>query len=140
MDITTLLFGTIAVLLILFMYLAFYVNNLSKSLRSSDSDLKQLKQFTAMQQTQLKDLAHELQTMTNAAYGVGKRINQLAGQIRELDDRQEEFDLKEQGSQSMQQAIALVHKGATIDELMESSDMSRGEAELLIMVHGNQSD
>lgn len=140
MDITTLLFGTIAVLLILFMYLAFYVNNLSKSLRSSDSDLKQLKQFTAMQQTQLKDLAHELQTMTNAAYGVGKRINQLAGQIRELDDRQEEFDLKEQGSQSMQQAIALVHKGATIDELMESSDMSRGEAELLLMVHGNQSD
>ena len=140
MDITTLLFGTIAVLLILFMYHAFYVNNLSKSLRSSDSDLKQLKQFTAMQQTQLKDLAHELQTMTNAAYGVGKRINQLAGQIRELDDRQEEFDLKEQGSQSMQQAIALVHKGATIDELMESSDMSRGEAELLLMVHGNQSD
>ena len=93
-----------------------------------------------MQQTQLKDLAHELQTMTNAAYGVGKRINQLAGQIRELDDRQEEFDLKEQGSQSMQQAIALVHKGATIDELMESCDMSRGEAELLLMVHGNQSD
>lgn len=138
MDIITLLFGTIAVLLILFLYLAFYVNNLSKSLRNSDSELKQLKEFTAMQQKHLKDLAHELQTMTNAAYGVGKRINQLAGQIRELDDRQEEFDLKEQGSQSMQQAIALVHKGATIDELMDSCDLSRGEAELLIMVHGEQ--
>ncbi len=136
MDITSVLFGTIAILLILFLYLAFYVNGLSKSLRTSGSELKQLKQFVALQQKQLKDLSHELQTMTNAAYGVGKRINQLAGQLRELDDRQEEFDLKDQGSHSMQQAIALVHKGATVEELVENCDMSLGEAELLIMVHG----
>ncbi|MDX2503623.1 MAG: DUF2802 domain-containing protein [Gammaproteobacteria bacterium] len=140
MEISTLLFATTAVLLILFFYLAFYVNKLSKSLRNSDAELKQLKQYTSLQQKQLKELAHELQTMTKAAYGVGKRINQLAGQIRELDDRQEEFDLKEQGSHSMQQAIALVQKGATIDELMDTCEMSRGEAELLIMVHGNQSE
>jgi hypothetical protein len=78
--------------------------------------------------------------MTSAAYGVGKRINQLAGQLRELDDRQEEFDLKDQGSHSMQQAIALVHRGATIEELVENSGMSVGEAELLIMVHGQSSE
>lgn len=140
MDVTTLLFAAIVVVLILFLILALYVNSLSRSLKQSDSQLKQLKQYTIMQQKQLKELSHELQTMTNAAYGVGKRINQLAGQIRELDDRQEEFDLKEQGSQSMQQAIALVHKGATIDELIESCDMSRGEAELLMMVHGTHPD
>lgn len=140
MDITSVLFGTIAVLLILFLFLAFFVNGLSKSLRTSDSEVKQLKQFVALQQKQLKDLSHELQTMTSAAYGVGKRINQLAGQLRELDDRQEEFDLKDQGSHSMQQAIALVHKGATVEELVENCDMSLGEAELLIMVHGQQSE
>ena len=140
MDITSVLFGTIAVLLILFLFLAFFVNGLSKSLRTSESELKQLKQFVALQQKQLKDLSHELQTMTNAAYGVGKRINQLAGQLRELDDRQEEFDLKDQGSHSMQQAIALVHKGASVEELVENCEMSLGEAELLIMVHGQQSE
>lgn len=140
MDLTTILFITIIVVLILFLLLAVYVNSISRSLKQSDSQLKQLKQFTVMQQNQLKELSHELQTMTNAAYGVGKRINQLAGQIRELDDRQEEFDLKEQGSGSMQQAIALVHKGATIEELIESCDMSRGEAELLVMVHGSHTE
>lgn len=140
MDITSILFGTIAVLLILFLYLAFYVNGISKSLRTSDSDLKQLKQFVSLQQKQLKDLSHELQTMTSAAYGVGKRINLLSGQIRELDDRQEEFDLKDQGSHSMQQAIALVHKGASVEELVENCEMSLGEAELLIMVHGQQAE
>lgn len=140
MAITSVLFGTIAVLLILFLFLAFFVNGLSKSLRTSDSEVKQLKQFVALQQKQLKDLSHELQTMTSAAYGVGKRINQLAGQLRELDDRQEEFDLKDQGSHSMQQAIALVHKGATVEELVENCDMSLGEAELLIMVHGQQAE
>ncbi len=140
MAITSVLFGTIAVLLVLFLYLAFYVNGLSKSLHTSDSEVKQLKQFVALQQKQLKDLSHELQTMTSAAYGVGKRINQLAGQLRELDDRQEEFDLKDQGSHSMQQAIALVHKGATVEELVENCDMSLGEAELLIMVHGQQAE
>ncbi|MCU7939695.1 MAG: DUF2802 domain-containing protein [gamma proteobacterium symbiont of Bathyaustriella thionipta] len=140
MEITSILFGTIAVLLILFLYLSFYVNGLSKTLQNSNSEIKQLKQFVTLQQKQLKELSHELQTMTNAAYGVGKRINQLAGQIRELDDRQEEFDLKDQGSHSMQQAIALVHKGASVDELIENCEMSQGEAELLIMVHGQQSE
>ena len=140
MEITSLIFGITAVLLILFLYIVFYVNGLRKSLHNSDSELKQIKQFVTLQQKQLKELSHELQTMTNAAYGVGKRINQLAGQIRELDDRQEEFDLKDQGSHSMQQAIALVHKGATVDELIENCEMSQGEAELLIMVHGQQSE
>ena len=111
-----------------------------RSMQDVISELKQIKQFVTLQQKQLKELSHELQTMTNAAYGVGKRINQLAGQIRELDDRQEEFDLKDQGSHSMQQAIALVHKGATVDELIENCEMSQGEAELLIMVHGQQPD
>lgn len=140
MDITSVLFGTTAVLLLLFLFLAFFVNGLSQSLRTSESEVKQLKQFVALQQKQLKELSHELQTMTNAAYGVGKRINQLAGQLRELDDRQEEFDLKDQGSHSMQQAIALVHKGASVDELIENCEMSLGEAELLIMVHGQQTE
>ena len=135
MNITVILFATISILLILFLYLAFYVRALTQSLQQSNAQLSQLKQFATLQQKQLKDLAHELQTMTNAAYGVGKRINQLAGQIRELDDRQEEFDLKEQGSASMQQAIALVHKGASVAELVENCAMSQGEAELLIMVH-----
>lgn len=140
MEITSILFGIIVVLLILFLYLAFYVNGLNKSFHNSNLEIKQLKQFVALQQKQLKELSHELQTMTNAAYGVGKRINQLAGQIRELDDRQEEFDLKDQGSHSIQQAIALVHKGATVDEIIENCEMSQGEAELLIMVHGQQSE
>lgn len=129
---------SIAVLLLLFLALVIYVNSLNRTLQQSRSELKQLKQFAALQQTQLKDLSHELQAMTSAAYGVGKRINQLSAQIRELDDRQEEFDLKEQGAQSMQQAIALVHKGASIEELMETCEMSRGEAELLMMVHGQR--
>lgn len=131
-----LIYTSMAVLLALFLMLLVYVNSLNRSLKQSKSELKQIKQFTAMQQKQLKELSHELQAMTSAAYGVGKRINQLSAQIRELDDRQEEFDLKEQGAQSMQQAIALVHKGASIEELMETCEMSRGEAELLIMVHG----
>ncbi|MCP3851123.1 MAG: DUF2802 domain-containing protein [Gammaproteobacteria bacterium] len=139
MDITLALFGMTVILLILFLLLAFFVNGMNKSLRISESEVKQLKQFVSLQQKQLKELSHELQTMTNAAYGVGKRINQLAGQLRELDDRQEEFDLKDQGSHSMQQAIALVHKGASVDELIDNCEMSRGEAELLIMVHGQES-
>lgn len=140
MEITTLIFITIIVLLVLFLYLAYYVNSLSKSVYNSKAELKQVKQYIVMQQKQLKELAHELQTMTNAAHGVGKRINILSGQIRELDDRQEEFDLKEQGSQSMTQAIALAQKGASIDELMETCEMSRGEAELLMMVHGEAAE
>ncbi len=139
MDITLALFGMTVILLILFLLLAFFVNGMNKSLRISESEVKQLKQFVSLQQKQLKELSHELQTMTNAAYGVGKRIIQLAGQLRELDDRQEEFDLKDQGSHSMQQAIALVHKGASVDELIDNCEMSRGEAELLIMVHGQES-
>ena len=140
MEITTFIFITIIALFILFLYLAYYVNTLAKSVYKANADLKQLKQYIVLQQKQLKEMAHELQTMTNAAYGVGKRINILAGQIRELDDRQEEFDLKDQGAKSMTQAIALAQKGASIEELMLTCDMSRGEAELLMMVHADMDD
>ena len=140
MDTTEILFGALAALALVIVIPAFLVFRLSKSQRTSSAEIKQLKQFVALQQKQLKDLSHELQSMTSAAYGVGKRISQLAGQLRELDDRQEEFDLKDQGSHSMQQAIALVHKGATVEELVENCEMSVGEAELLIMVHGQQAE
>ncbi len=140
MDMTNLIFGIIIILIILILYLAYYANSLSRSLQKFRAELKQLKQYTVLQQKQLKELAHEVQTMTNAAHGVGKRINILSGQMRELDDRQEEFDLKEQGSQAMHQAIALAQKGATIDELMDTCDMSRGEAELLMVVHGDTAE
>lgn len=140
MNTTTLLFGISIILIILFLSITYYVYTLSQALHKSHSELKQLKQYIVLQQKQLKELAHEVQTMTNAAHGVGKRINVLAAQIRDLDDRQEEFDLKEQGSQSMHQAIALARKGATIDELMDTCDMSRGEAELLMMLHADSAD
>jgi len=79
MNITFILFAIIIAVLLLFLLLAFYVYTLNNSLQRSQSEIKQLKQFVTLQQKQLKQLSHELQTMTSAAYGVGKRINQLAG-------------------------------------------------------------
>ena len=43
--------------------------------------------------------------------------------------------LEGNNSRPYQQAIRMVHKGASVDEIMSICEMSRGEAELIVMMH-----
>jgi hypothetical protein len=96
-----------------------------------------------------KEQAHRLDTMQNdlralcnAAVQVGERANKLELSMKllqqrqkELGVRQEQMGLAEPEARSYDQAIKLAQKGTSLEEIMDICDLSRGEAELIVMMH-----
>ncbi len=83
----------------------------------------------------LKSVKNDLRALCSSAVGVGERVGRLEGRLRQLSERQDQLDLREPSAQPYQQAIKLVHNGADVDEIVEACGLSRGEAELVMMMH-----
>lgn len=79
-------------------------------------------------------IEHELRAMTAAAVGVDERISRLERRSRRIQERQEQLELHD-SSRPYDQAIRMVHKGSSIDEIISLCDLSRSEAELIQMMH-----
>lgn len=122
---------TIATLLLL---VAVIVALLIISMRSK-SQLQQLQQIQTTLQTDLRALC-------NAAVQMGERVNRNENELKALQQRQQELGVRqdnlvqnESQEVSFDQAIKLARKGSSVEELMEICNLSRGEAELIAMMH-----
>jgi uncharacterized protein YpmB len=97
------------------------------------------------QQQQLQGQATiqaDLRALCNAAVQVGERVNRIEGGLKALQQRQQELGVRQdhmvQGESqevSFEQAIKMARKGSSVEELMEICNLSRGEAELIGMMH-----
>jgi TolA-binding protein len=90
----------------------------------------------------LQTLQRDLRALCNAAVNVGERLNRAERRLQQLTERQEELGVRQEqmgrgegADQSYQQAIKLAHKGAGVDELIDVCGLTRGEAELIAMMH-----
>ena len=100
------------------------------------SELAELRERLDRQEERTTGLQAELGALCKASMGAGERLVQLTNQIRRLDERQERTELQTLSDRSFERAIQLVQEGGTIEELMEQCGLTRGEAELLVTVHG----
>ncbi|GAB4288980.1 MAG: hypothetical protein Kow0096_01720 [Thiohalomonadaceae bacterium] len=101
-----------------------------------------LQRTAARQAIILRTLQNDMRALCNAAVGMGDRVNQMERRLRQLSERQEALGLRQEQleqedpeARSYNQAIKLAHKGAGVDDLMEVCGLSRGEAELVAMMH-----
>ncbi len=91
---------------------------------------------------QLETVKNDLRALCNAAVHVGERVIRLErnhGQLQlrqqELGVRQEQLTYAEPEERVFDQAIKLAQKGRSIEEIMDVCSLSRGEAELVSMMH-----
>ena len=77
----------------------------------------------------------DLRGLVSAALGVGERVMRLERQLSQLAERQDQLDLSDPAHQSYQQAIRMARRGTSMTELMEVCGLTRGEAELITMLH-----
>ena len=68
----------------------------------------------------------------------GKRIQQVEVQLKRLGIRQDQLELRELESRPYGHATKLVKKGAGIEDLIGVCGLTRGEAELIVTLHGLQ--
>jgi hypothetical protein len=77
----------------------------------------------------------DMRALVSAAVGVGERVMRLERQLTQLAERQDQLDLNDPAHQSYQQAIRMARRGSDMNELIEVCGLTRGEAELVAMLH-----
>ncbi len=79
----------------------------------------------------LTELRQELSALLSCERGMGRRIRQQQQQFLSIIERQDKLEISDVSNTSYKQAMVLLQKGASTDELIEACDLSRGELDLL---------
>ena len=74
--------------------------------------------------------------MCKASVGAGDHLVRLEQQVRRLIERQDQIEMRTASDRPYTQAIQMVQHGADVDELIAKCGLTRGEAELIAMLHG----
>jgi len=82
----------------------------------------------------IKELRRDLRALTTAALGVGERVlkverQQKGGNVNNV------VKFAQNNESSYEQAIHLVQKGADVDDLVNTCGLSKGEADLVNLLH-----
>lgn len=74
--------------------------------------------------------------LCKASVGAGDHLVKLEQQVRRLIERQDQIEMRTAGDRPYTQAIQMVQRGADVSELVSNCGLTRGEAELIAMLHG----
>ncbi|HFD80851.1 MAG TPA: DUF2802 domain-containing protein [Gammaproteobacteria bacterium] len=106
--------------------------------------LLQLRQFRQQQcelldslrldRQRLQQLEQEVGALCSASAGAGDHVLRLEQQVHRIVERQNSLELRTSSEPSYNQASQLIDKGADVDQLVGSCGLTRGEAELLLMM------
>jgi hypothetical protein len=105
-----------------------------RALDSIKRDASDLADSLRLAQDRVKQMEQELGALCSASVGAGDHLMRLEQQVRRINERQNVLEMRPVGDRPYAQASELVHKGADIEELMEACGLTRGEAELLVMM------
>ena len=105
-----------------------------RTLDSIKRNASDLADSLRLAQDRVKQMEQELGALCSASVGAGDHLMRLEQQVRRINERQNVLEMRPVGDRPYAQASELVHKGADIDELMETCGLTRGEAELLVMM------
>lgn len=90
-----------------------------------------------LEQKQLFDaLKNDVCALFTGAVGEDARIHKLETRTRRIIERQEQLENNKHSERPYEQAIRMVHQGSSAKDLMAVCNLSKGEADLIIMVHG----
>lgn len=85
-------------------------------------------------QRRIKQMEQELGALCSAAAGAGEHVLKLEQKVKRIIERQNLLELRASSDRPYNQASQLVHRGADINELVDTCGLTRGEAELLVMM------
>jgi hypothetical protein len=97
----------------------------------------QLRRRLAESEERLAGLRREVEAATGIAVRAGERLRKAEATTLQLADRLGQLELRGEG-RPYDQAIALVQHGADADRLVRNFGLTRGEADLVTLVHGRR--
>ncbi|BAZ93902.1 hypothetical protein TspCOW1_11330 [Thiohalobacter sp. COW1] len=109
---------------------------LIRAQRRQRRELQTLQERLAGRESDLSALQGDLAALTRASVGAGEHLVQVENRVRRLSERQSQTEMRAGGDRPYQQAIQLVQGGADAEALIRQCGLTRGEADLLVMLHG----
>lgn len=100
-------------------------------LKYKDRDIANLVQRT-------EQLQNAFDAMIGAASGSDKRVSLLEKRLQEIGHKQDIMEENQNVARPYDEAIRMVRQGATAERLVHELGLTRSEADLLIMLHGNE--
>lgn len=97
--------------------------------------LEAMRQQLGTQAQTIETLRNDIRGLYAGAVGSDARIRKVEQRSRRLMERQEQLENSHNSARPYDQAIRLVHKGASAEDIMSVCDLSRGETDLIMMVH-----
>lgn len=97
--------------------------------------LEAMRQQLGAQVQTIETLRNDIRGLYAGAVGSDARIRKVEQRSRRLMERQEQLENSHNSARPYDQAIRLVHKGASAEDIMSVCDLSRGETDLIMMVH-----
>lgn len=83
----------------------------------------------------LHALEDEVRALLSCSKGIGDQLHRQQRHMRMLLERQGQIEQQDSGSRDFRQALVLLDRGASIDELMGACGLSRAEADLLVHMY-----
>jgi len=96
----------------------------------------QLRREMSQQKHLLDTIKNDVYALFTGAVGEDARLHKLETRTRRIIERQEQLENNKQSERPYEQAIRMVHQGSTVKDLMAVCNLSKGEADLIMMVHG----
>lgn len=89
------------------------------------------------QQELTNKLKSDIAALFTGAVGEDAKIQKLESRTRRIIERQEQLENTKHSERPYEQAIRMVQQGSSCEDVMNVCNLSKGEADLIIMVHGD---
>lgn len=108
------------------------------AIRKRQRQISALKLLFHEQQRQISSVKAEIHELRTGTLGVGSRVQDVEGKLAQAMERQEQLSQVNSDPQSKLygHAMKMVELGANVDDIMRECELPRGEAELLVSLHG----
>ena len=91
------------------------------------------------QDKKIQGLKNDIQALLLCARGIGEKLHHQQHDFKLIQDRQDKLEFCDVNNETPYQQIqALLNRGASADEMMDSCDLTRGEIELLSCLQKRQ--
>ncbi len=84
----------------------------------------------------IERLQADVNALCRAAKGAGEHVSRVEQLLHRLTERHDQLELRTGGDRSYAQAIRTVQHGGKVVDLVDNCGLTRGEAELIVMLHG----
>ena len=89
-------------------------------------------------ENQLQQIQNEIRAINSGNLGMGRKITRFAKDIANVEINSSQNDMPNVDEKIYRQAGLLLSRGATVEEVVESCEITPSEAELLAIMHHSE--